>query len=101
MDLKVTRDNVGALVPTGSGGFVPSIDKRELNTQVLVSNGETIVLGGVYEQETSDTVNKIPLLGDIPLLGALFRQSSKGDTKRELLIFITPKIVQQGLAMTP
>jgi len=101
MDLKVTRDNVGALVPTGSGGFVPSIDKRELNTQVLVSNGETIVLGGVYEQETSNTVNKIPLLGDIPLLGALFRQSSKGDTKRELLIFITPKIVQQGLAMTP
>jgi type IV pilus assembly protein PilQ len=101
MDLKVTRDNVGALVPTGSGGFVPSIDKRELNTQVLVSNGETIFLGGVYEQETSDTVNKIPLLGDIPLLGALFRQSSKGDTKRELLIFITPKIVQQGLAMTP
>ena len=101
MDLKVTRDNVGELVPTGSGGFVPSIDKRELNTQVLVNNGETIVLGGVYEQETSDTVNKIPLLGDIPLLGALFRQSSKGDTKRELLIFITPKIVQQGLAMTP
>ncbi|MFZ5532738.1 MAG: type IV pilus secretin PilQ [Pseudomonadota bacterium] len=101
MDLKVTRNNVGALVPTGSGGFVPSIDKRELNTQVLVSNGETIVLGGVYEQETNDTVNKIPLLGDIPLLGALFRQSSKGNTKRELLIFITPKIVQQGLAMTP
>ncbi|HXF08640.1 MAG TPA: type IV pilus secretin PilQ [Candidatus Acidoferrales bacterium] len=101
MDLKVTRDNVGELVPTGSGGFVPSIDKRELNTQVLVSNGETIVLGGVYEQETNNTVNKIPLLGDIPLLGALFRQSSKGNTKRELLIFITPKIVQQGLAMTP
>lgn len=101
MDLRVTRDNVGRLIPTGTGGFVPSIDKRQLNTQVLVSNGETIVLGGVYEQETSDTVNKIPLLGDIPLLGALFRQSSKGDTKRELLIFITPKIVQQGLAMTP
>ena len=101
MDLKVTRDNVGQLVPTGSGGFVPSIDKRELNTQVLVSNGETIVLGGVYEQESSDTVNKVPLLGDIPLLGALFRQNSKSSTKRELLIFITPKIVQQGLALTP
>jgi type IV pilus assembly protein PilQ len=101
MDLKVTRDNVGQLVPTGSGGFVPSIDKRELNTQVLVSNGETIVLGGVYEQESSDTVNKVPLLGDIPLLGALFRQNSKSSTKRELLIFITPKIVQEGLALTP
>lgn len=99
MDLKVTRDNVGQLVPTGTGGFVPSIDKRELNTQVLVSNGETIVLGGVYEQETNDTVNKVPLLGDIPLLGALFRQTSKANTKRELLIFITPKIVQEGLAM--
>jgi len=101
MDLKVTRDNVGQLVPTGSGGFVPSVDKRELNTQVLVSNGETIVLGGVYEQESSDTVNKVPLLGDIPLLGALFRQNSKSSTKRELLIFITPKIVQEGLALTP
>lgn len=101
MDLKVTRDNVGQLVPTGSGGFVPSIDKRELNTQVLVSNGETIVLGGVYEQESSDAVNKVPLLGDIPLLGALFRQNSKSSTKRELLIFITPKIVQEGLALTP
>ena len=101
MDLKVTRDNVGQLVPTGTGGFVPSIDKRELNTQVLVSNGETIVLGGVYEQETNDTVNKVPLLGDIPLLGALFRQTSKANTKRELLIFITPKIVQEGLAMAP
>jgi len=101
MDLKVTRDNVGQLVPTGSGGFVPSIDKRELNTQVLVSNGETIVLGGVYEQESNDSVNKVPLLGDIPLLGALFRQNSKSSTKRELLIFITPKIVQEGLALTP
>jgi type IV pilus assembly protein PilQ len=101
MDLKVTRDNVGQLVPTGSGGFVPSIDKRELNTQVLVNNGETIVLGGVYEQESSDAVNKVPLLGDIPLLGALFRQNSKSSTKRELLIFITPKIVKEGLALTP
>ncbi len=101
MDLKVTRDNVGQLVPTGSGGFVPSIDKRELNTQVLVSNGETIVLGGVYEQESNDSVNKVPLLGDIPLLGALFRQNSKSSTKRELLIFITPKIVKEGLALTP
>ena len=101
MDLKVTRDAVGQLLPNGTGGVVPSIEKRELNTQVLVSNGETIVLGGVYEQESNDTVNKIPLLGDIPLLGALFRQSSKINRKRELLIFITPKIVQQGLAMTP
>jgi len=101
MDLKVTNDKKGERIPSGNGGFVYSINKRELNTRVLVSNGETIVLGGVYEQETNDTVYKIPLLGDIPLLGALFRQSSKENKKRELLIFITPKIVQQGLAMSP
>jgi type IV pilus assembly protein PilQ len=101
MDLKVTRDNVGKLVPNGTGGSIPSIDKRELNTQVLVSNGETIVLGGVYEEESNNSVTKVPLLGDIPFLGALFREKSKSSTKRELLIFITPKIVHEGLALTP
>jgi type IV pilus assembly protein PilQ len=96
MDLNVTKDAVGQVVPTATGGSVPAIDKRELTTQVVVNDGETVVLGGVYETELRNTVNKVPGLGNIPGLGALFRNKSKTDNNKELLIFVTPKILHDG-----
>ena len=96
MDLKITKDSVGTEVSTATGGKVPSIDKRELVTQVVVADGETVVLGGVYETELRHTVNKVPVLGDIPGLGYLFRNKNKVDNNAELLIFVTPKILRDG-----
>jgi type IV pilus assembly protein PilQ len=95
MDLKVSKDEQGATVVTATGPQV-SIDKREIETQVMVNNGETVVLGGVFEQTKRDDATKVPLLGDIPLLGYLFRTTSKGATKRELLIFVTPQILRNS-----
>ncbi|HCB13447.1 MAG TPA: type IV pilus secretin PilQ [Gammaproteobacteria bacterium] len=95
MDLKVSKDDPGAIVATATGPQV-SIDKREVETQVLVNNGETVVLGGVFEQSKGDNATKVPLLGDVPLLGYLFRTTSKTATKRELLIFVTPQILKEG-----
>ncbi len=96
MDLNITKDAVGQVVPTATGGSVPAIDKRELATQVVVNDGETVVLGGVYETELRNTVNKVPGLGNIPGLGYLFRSKSKTDNNKELLIFVTPKILRDG-----
>jgi type IV pilus assembly protein PilQ len=96
MDLLVTKDSVGEIVPSATGGFVPSIDTRSVETQVLVNDGETVVLGGIYETETRDTVNKVPLLGDIPGLGYLFRSRGSINNKAELLIFVTPRILRDG-----
>ena len=96
MDLKVAKDTVGQLVPQVPSGFVPSIDKREVDTQVLVNNGETVVLGGVFENTKANSQDKVPLLGDIPLLGYLFQRESKNTNKRELLIFVTPQILKNG-----
>lgn len=96
MDLTITKDSVGEVVPSATGGFVPSIDTRELVTQVVVNDGETVVLGGVYETELRDTVNKVPVLGDIPGLGYLFRSRSNTNNNAELLIFVTPKILRDG-----
>ena len=83
-------------MPSATGGFVPSIDTREITTQVLVNDGQTVVLGGILETERRDTVNKVPYLGDIPGLGVLFRSKSRTDNKDELLIFVTPKILREG-----
>lgn len=94
MDLKVNKDSVGAIY-----GGVPSINTREINTQVLVQNGETVVLGGVYEQSKNDGVTKVPFFGDLPLIGWMFRSTIKTDDKEELLIFITPKIVKEGTSI--
>ena len=94
MDLQVNKDSVGATYFN-----VPSINTRKINTQVLVENGETIVLGGVYEQETRKDTTKVPFLGDLPLIGALFRNKSESDGKEELLVFITPKIIKEGLSL--
>ena len=84
-------------VPTGLGGLVPSIDTTELTTQVLVGNGETIVLGGVFKTEDLEAVSKVPYLGDIPYVGALFKKTSTSKTKTETLIFITPRILADTL----
>lgn len=96
MDLIVSQDSVGELVPSATGGFVPSIDTREVETQVLVNDGETVVLGGIYETERRDNYSKIPVLGDIPGLGFFFRSTTKQNDKAELLIFVTPKILREG-----
>jgi type IV pilus assembly protein PilQ len=99
MDLYVTKDSVGEQVSDGFGGSVPSIDTRSVQTQVLVDNGQTVVLGGIYETEKGEAVTKIPFLGDIPLLGALFRSTRVVSNKSELLIFVTPKILNEGSAI--
>jgi type IV pilus secretin PilQ/predicted competence protein len=94
LDLVVTQDEPGKTVVTGIGEAV-SINTQRIGTQVLVENGETIVLGGIYQHQVNKSVSKVPLLGDLPYLGALFRHSLEEMGKRELLIFITPKIVLQ------
>ncbi len=97
MDLTITKDSVGEVVSSGNaGGFIPSIDTRELVTQVAVADGETVVLGGVYETEMRNTVQKVPGLGNIPGLGYLFRTKSTSNNNAELLIFVTPKILRDG-----
>jgi type IV pilus assembly protein PilQ len=79
------------------GTSVPPINKRSVNTQTLVKNGETVVLGGVFQQETSKTTQKVPVLGDLPYLGRIFREDAQKSANRELLIFVTPKIIKEGL----
>lgn len=97
LDLVVNQDSVGEFVPSGNGGLIPTIDTTELATQVLVGNGETVVLGGVFENEESVTVEKVPLLGDIPYVGRLFKSTANRQEKTETLIFITPRILSEAL----
>ncbi|EQD53920.1 type IV pilus biogenesis protein PilQ [mine drainage metagenome] len=97
MQLEVRNDTVGQEVPTGTGGFVPAIDTRSVKTQVLVNNGDTVVLGGIYETNRTRTISKVPLLGDIPLIGWLFRNSAITNNKDQLIVFVTPKILNQAL----
>ena len=97
MDLRVHKDNVGDIISTGGlGGTVPSIDTRAVETQVLVADGQTVVLGGIYETERRETINKVPILGDIPFAGNLFKSRQRIDNKAELLIFVTPRILEEG-----
>ena len=97
LDLQVNQDSVGELVPSGQGGFIPSIDTTQLNTQVLVGNGETVVLGGVFKTEDIESINKVPFFGDLPYIGAFFRNESTTHKKTETLIFITPRILAETL----
>ncbi len=99
MDLLVSNDTVGELVASATGGFVPSIDTRSVETQVLVRDGQTVVLGGIYETERRETINKVPLLGDIPGVGYLFRSTQNTQNKSELLIFVTPRILTEGASL--
>jgi type IV pilus assembly protein PilQ len=96
MDLLVSKDNVGELTPSAQGGLVPSIDTRAVETQVLVRDGQTVVLGGIYETERRETVSKVPFLGDIPGVGNLFKSTQNVSNKAELLIFVTPRILEEG-----
>lgn len=97
MDLAVNQDSVGAFVPSGRGGTVPSINVTELLTQALVGDGQTLVLGGLFTLETRRGQEKVPVLGDIPYIGRLFRRDSTNTDKTELLIFITPRIISDSL----
>jgi type IV pilus assembly protein PilQ len=100
MDILVTKDSVGELVPSGQGGgFIPSIDTRSVENQILVDDGQTVVLGDIYETETREGVTKVPVLGDIPGLGFLFRNKTKVQNKAELLIFVTPRILHEGATL--
>ena len=89
MDLAITRDSVGQIF-----AGVPSIDTREVQTQALVDNGETVVLGGIYEQDEQQSVTRVPFFGDLPIVGNLFKNRVQNTSKSELLIFVTPKIVK-------
>jgi type IV pilus assembly protein PilQ len=94
MKLNVNKDSVGANTSAG-----PAIDTKQVSTEVLVENGGTVGLGGIYTQDEQSTVTKVPMLGDIPILGIFFRQDLKRNDKRELLIFVTPKVVKQTPGM--
>jgi type IV pilus assembly protein PilQ len=97
LDLDVKKDTIGTITVASGGVNVPSIDTREIITQVLVNDGQTVVLGGILETTHRDQQNKVPVLGDLPILGNLFKLSQKTNDKDELLIFITPKIVREGV----
>jgi type IV pilus assembly protein PilQ len=97
MNVEIRKDSVGQLVPTGQGGFVPSIDTRNITTQISVNNGDTAVIGGIYEETINNTIEKVPLLGDIPLFGYLFKTTTRGSEKQELLIFLTPRVVKDSV----
>jgi type IV pilus assembly protein PilQ len=99
LDLTVSKDSVGQLVASATGGFVPSIDTREIVTQVLVNDGQTVVLGGILETERRESERKVPFLGDVPVLGYLFKSTTRNDNKDELLIFVTPRILREGSSL--
>ena len=96
LDLDVSDDSVGQQVTSATGGSVPSIDTRQIITQVLVNDGQTVVLGGILDTTRSRAANKVPFLADIPILGYFFRSTIDINNKTELLIFITPKILREG-----
>jgi len=95
LKINVKKDALNSFIAAPGGGQVPQIDTREINTSVLVDNGQTVVLGGIYEITKSNDVAKIPGLGDIPILGYLFRSHNRSNNKAELLIFVTPKILSE------
>ncbi|WP_424408269.1 type IV pilus secretin PilQ [Pasteurella sp. PK-2025] len=93
LDLVVSQNSPGASVAYGSGEIV-SIDKQEINTQVFAKDGETIVLGGVFHKSLTKAIDKVPVLGDVPVLKHLFRKQHDREQKRELVIFVTPRIIK-------
>ena len=89
LDVDVNRDSVGQLTTAGY-----AINTKHVKTNVLVENGGTVVIGGIYTQDAAQTITKVPLFGDLPVVGNLFRNNSRRDNKTELLVFITPRLVQ-------
>ena len=98
MDIEIKKDAVGVFVQSGTNS-APSIDVRTLKTQILVDNGDTAVLGGIFEQISRTDITKVPILGDIPIIGNLFKNTRKQEDKTELLIFITPRIIKDQLTI--
>jgi type IV pilus assembly protein PilQ len=97
LNLDVKKDAIAGFTAQPGGGSIPNIDKREITTAVLLDNGQTVVLGGVYEFDKSENVTKVPFLGDLPGIGAFFRDTAKSNQKAEMLIFVTPKILDENL----
>lgn len=97
LDLDVKKDSVGQVIVGGAGQQIPSIDTREITTQVLVNDGQTVVLGGILETDERHDETKVPFLGDVPVLGRLFKTTRRTNNKDELLVFVTPKIVREGV----
>ena len=97
MNVEIRKDSVGQLVNLGGGFQVPSIDTRNVTTQIAVNNGDTAVIGGIYEETINNAVEKVPFLGDIPFLGYLFKTTTRGSEKQELLIFLTPRVVKDSV----
>jgi type IV pilus assembly protein PilQ len=93
LDLQVNQDTQGAAV----AGGIPTINTKSVGTQVMVDNGETVVLGGIYGTENNTVTDRIPFFGDLPYLGFLFKRTSTSTSKQELLIFVTPKILGENL----
>lgn len=94
MNVEIRKDSIGQRVQLGGGFEVPSIDTKNVTTQIAVNNGDTAVIGGIFEEEILNDVDKVPLLGDIPVLGYLFKTTGRTSTKTELLVFLTPRIVK-------
>ena len=94
MELSVNQDRIGQSV---NAFLPPAINTKQVTTKVLVENGGTVVIGGIFERTENNVVNKVPLLGDIPYVGYLFRNTAKRDDKRELLVFVTPRILNENL----
>jgi type IV pilus assembly protein PilQ len=97
MGVEIRKDSVGANIPQQGGGSVPSIDTRNVITQISVNNGDTAVIGGIFEENINTDITKVPLLGDIPFLGYLFKTTGRTTEKIELLIFLTPRVVKDTL----
>jgi type IV pilus assembly protein PilQ len=97
MTVEIRKDSVGQMVNLGGGFQVPSIDTRNVTTQIAVNNGDTAVIGGIYEEIINNSVDKVPLLGDIPFFGYLFKTTNRSSEKQELLIFLTPRVVKDSI----
>ena len=92
LDVNITKDNF-------TDAVVGLLNIKEIKTQVLLDNGETVVIGGIFEQDKNNTVTKVPFFGDLPLLGWMFKRKETKDNKTELLIFLTPRILSDNLSM--
>src|SRR5262249_3468721 len=97
MGVEIRKDSVGQNVPQQGGGSVPSIDTRNVITQISVNNGDTAVIGGIFEENINTAVTKVPVLGDVPFLGNLFKTTGRTSEKIELLIFLTPRVVKETM----
>jgi len=96
MNVEIHKDTVGQVVRI-QGSEYPSIDTKNVITQISVNNGDTAVIGGIYEEQITSDINKVPFLGELPILGYLFKQTARSSTKTELLIFLTPRIVRESI----